>query len=75
MEHSINIGRIKPPQLLRISLRSRLDELLNANSDKRVVFIVGQAAQGKSTRLFLRCRVLLAYVPAEKTWDFCAVFV
>lgn len=49
MRHSINISRIKPPQLPRIALRSRLYERLKAHSDKRVIFITGQAAQGKST--------------------------
>jgi ATP/maltotriose-dependent transcriptional regulator MalT len=44
-----NHTKISPPRLLNILPRPRLLDLLNKNKDKRLFFILGQAAQGKST--------------------------
>jgi len=49
MKPTVNILKITPPRLPKILYRSRLIKRLNNNKDKRLIFILGQAAQGKST--------------------------
>jgi ATP/maltotriose-dependent transcriptional regulator MalT len=46
-----NLAKITPPQLLtkRILARPRLTEILKQHQDSRLLLILGQAAQGKST--------------------------
>ncbi|MCF8038004.1 MAG: hypothetical protein K9K79_01680 [Desulfohalobiaceae bacterium] len=45
----INPSRITPPSLPHIIERPRLTDRLKQNEDKRIILILGQAAQGKST--------------------------
>ena len=49
MKTSISISKISPPQLPTILYRSRLLTLLKNNQDKKLILILGQAAQGKTT--------------------------
>ena len=49
MKPAVNILKITPPRLPKILYRSRLIKSLDNNKDKRLIFILGQAAQGKST--------------------------
>ncbi|MFC1788412.1 hypothetical protein ACFLZE_00675 [Thermodesulfobacteriota bacterium] len=49
MESSLNISKISPPRLPRILDRPRLIQRLEENQDKKLILILGQAAQGKST--------------------------
>lgn len=49
MKPSISISKITPPYLSKILPRSRLLDLLKKNRDKKLILILGQAAQGKST--------------------------
>ncbi len=49
MKPPVNITKITPPRLPEIVYRSRLIKTLDNNKDKRLIFILGQAAQGKST--------------------------
>jgi ATP/maltotriose-dependent transcriptional regulator MalT/DNA-binding SARP family transcriptional activator len=49
MSQSVNISKITPPYLPQISDRPRLLNLLEKNRDKKLILILGQAAQGKST--------------------------
>ena len=49
MKLSVNISKIIPPHLPQILHRPRLLNLLEKNHEKRLVMILGQAAQGKST--------------------------
>ncbi len=49
MKTPINISKITPPCLPKILQRSRLIDRLEKNKDKRLILILGQAAQGKST--------------------------
>ncbi len=44
-----NISKITPPVLHQVLDRPRLLNLLEQNRDKRLIIILGQAAQGKST--------------------------
>jgi ATP/maltotriose-dependent transcriptional regulator MalT/DNA-binding SARP family transcriptional activator len=44
-----NISKITPPILYRVLDRPRLLNLLEQNRDKKLIIILGQAAQGKST--------------------------
>ncbi|MBI4763095.1 MAG: hypothetical protein HY787_00615 [Deltaproteobacteria bacterium] len=44
-----NHTKVSPPRVPGVLHRTRLLDLLNKNSDKRLIFILGQAAQGKST--------------------------
>ena len=44
-----NIPKITPPCLPKILQRPRLTKRLDENKDKRLILILGQAAQGKST--------------------------
>jgi LuxR family maltose regulon positive regulatory protein len=45
----INISKISPPSLPSILNRPRLLDLLEKNKDKKIILILGQAAQGKTT--------------------------
>src|SRR4030042_4313641 len=49
MKTSINLSKISPPYLPPILYRSRLLDLLKKNEDKKLILILGQAAQGKTT--------------------------
>ncbi|MBN1227846.1 MAG: hypothetical protein JXA79_12700, partial [Deltaproteobacteria bacterium] len=49
MIQAANTSKITPPRLHKILDRPRLMERLEQNTDKRVILILGQAAQGKST--------------------------
>ena len=46
---SLSVSKITPPRLPRIVYRSRLLKLIEQNKDKKLLLILGQAAQGKST--------------------------
>ncbi len=45
----VNIAKIIPPRFPQILRRPRLLERLEQHRDKKLIFILGQAAQGKST--------------------------
>jgi ATP/maltotriose-dependent transcriptional regulator MalT/DNA-binding SARP family transcriptional activator len=49
MKTPLHISKISPPRLPRILDRSRLIQRLEENQDKKLILILGQAAQGKST--------------------------
>jgi LuxR family maltose regulon positive regulatory protein len=51
MKFPLSLSKVTPPQLLtkRILARPRLTEILNQHQDSRLLLILGQAAQGKST--------------------------
>jgi ATP/maltotriose-dependent transcriptional regulator MalT/two-component SAPR family response regulator len=49
MKPSISFSKITPPYLSRILSRPRLFELLEKNRDKKLILLLGQTAQGKST--------------------------
>ena len=49
MNTPLNIAKVTPPRLLRILNRPRLIQRLEENQDKKLILILGQAAQGKST--------------------------
>jgi LuxR family maltose regulon positive regulatory protein len=49
MQPSIHISKIIPPQIPQILPRPRLIKCLEAQQDKKLILILGQAAQGKST--------------------------
>src|SRR4030065_2074605 len=49
MELSVSISKIIPPCLPKILHRPRLLDLLEKNRDKKLILILGQAAQGKKT--------------------------
>ncbi len=49
MEPLIHISKIIPPQIPLILNRSRLINSLKRHQDKKLILILGQAAQGKST--------------------------
>ena len=49
MKLSVSISKIAPPYLPKILHRSRLHDLLEKNKDKKLILILGQAAQGKTT--------------------------
>jgi LuxR family maltose regulon positive regulatory protein len=46
---TLPLSKITPPVQHRVFIRPRLQELLTKNEDKKLVLILGQAAQGKST--------------------------
>lgn len=46
---SLSVSKITPPRLPKILYRSRLLKLIEQNRDKKLLLILGQAAQGKST--------------------------
>ena len=49
MNAPLDIAKITPPRLPQVLERSRLIERLEQNQDKKLILILGQAAQGKST--------------------------
>ncbi len=49
MELSISISKVTPPHLPQILHRPRLISLIDENKDKKLILILGQAAQGKTT--------------------------
>ena len=49
MKLSVNISKVTPPSLPPILYRPRLLDLLEKNKDKKLILILGQAAQGKTT--------------------------
>ena len=49
MKLSVSISKIAPPYLPNILHRPRLLDLLEKNRDKKLILILGQAAQGKTT--------------------------
>ncbi len=49
MQPSIHISKIIPPQISQILPRPRLLKRLEQEQDKKLILILGQAAQGKST--------------------------
>jgi LuxR family maltose regulon positive regulatory protein len=49
MRFSISTSKITPPHLPNVLYRPRLLDLLKKNQDKKLILILGQAAQGKST--------------------------
>ena len=49
MKTPVSISKISPPHLPPILYRSRLHDLLKKNEDKKLILILGQAAQGKTT--------------------------
>ena len=51
VKFSVNISKIVPPRLPQILPRPRLLNLLEKNRDKKLILILGQAAQGKTTLL------------------------
>lgn len=63
MKFPLSLSKVTPPQLLtkRILARPRLTEILNQHRDNRLLLILGQAAQGKST--LAACHVSAADLP------------
>jgi ATP/maltotriose-dependent transcriptional regulator MalT len=59
MKTSVSISKISPPYLPPILYRSRLLDLLKKNEDKKLILILGQAAQGKTT-------LVASYVKSSK---------
>ena len=49
MKTPLNIAKITPPLLTQVLVRQRLIQRLEKNRDKKLILILGQAAQGKST--------------------------
>ncbi len=49
MKPAVSISKITPPSVPHILDRPRLIERLIQNRDKKLILILGQAAQGKST--------------------------
>jgi LuxR family transcriptional regulator, maltose regulon positive regulatory protein len=45
----VSSSKLSPPALPRILARSRLQKLFEQNEDKKLVLIIGQAGQGKTT--------------------------
>ncbi len=49
MQPLVHISKIVPPQILQILPRPRLVRLLEQHQDKKLILLLGQAAQGKTT--------------------------
>jgi len=49
MDPSVNISRVTPPYLPQILYRPRLINLIEENKHRKLILILGQAAQGKTT--------------------------
>jgi len=49
MKTTLNLAKITPPRLSHIVERPRLIKRLEQNQDKKLILILGRAAQGKST--------------------------
>ena len=61
MDVSVNISKVTPPNLPRILYRPRLVNLIKENKDKKLILILGQAAQGKTT--LAACYVEASNIP------------
>lgn len=62
MDPSVNISKITPPYLPQILYRPRLVNLLEENKEKKLILILGQAAQGKTT--LAACYVKTSNIPS-----------
>src|SRR5512136_1120121 len=62
MDSSVNISRVTPPYLPQILHRPRLVNLIEENKDKKLILILGQAAQGKTT--LAACYVKTSSIPS-----------
>lgn len=51
MNTQVTLSKILPPDLPPIVRRSHLFDLLDKNRDKKLILVLGQAAQGKTTLL------------------------
>ena len=60
MNPLVNISKITPPTLPKILRRPRLQNLLEKHKDKKLILILGRAAQGKTT-------LVASYVKTSKT--------
>jgi ATP/maltotriose-dependent transcriptional regulator MalT/DNA-binding SARP family transcriptional activator len=60
----VSLSKITPPQLTNTLPRPRLLNLFKKNTDKRLILILGQAAQGKSTL----AASFLEQVPFPSAW-------
>lgn len=60
----VSLSKITPPQLTNTLPRPRLLNLLKKNTDKKLILILGQAAQGKSTL----AASFLEQVPIPSAW-------
>ena len=49
LHQTVNVSKYTPPQLPRIFRRSRLLDLIESQAERRLIVIVGQPAQGKTT--------------------------
>ncbi len=49
MDLPVNISKVTPPHLPQILHRPRLTHLIEENKDKKLILVLGQAAQGKTT--------------------------
>ena len=49
MKSTVTLSKITPPHLRKILERPRLTNRLEKDRNKRLILILGQAAQGKST--------------------------
>lgn len=58
---SLSVSKSTPPRLPKILHRPRLLELIEQNKDKKLLLILGQAAQGKST--LAACYVATSKIP------------
>ncbi|NWG01882.1 MAG: tetratricopeptide repeat protein [Syntrophaceae bacterium] len=61
MKRSVNILKILPPDLPTLLHRPRLHNLLEKNKNKKLILILGQAAQGKTT--LAACYVKTSKIP------------
>ncbi len=68
MQPLIHISKIIPPQTPQILQRGRLTKCLNQHQDKKLILVLGQAAQGKSTLVVSyvnSCRIPSAWINLE----------
>ncbi len=69
MDLSASISKVTPPLLPQILYRPRLVNLIEKNKDKKLILILGQAAQGKTTLaacFVKRSNIPFAWVNLEK---------
>jgi ATP/maltotriose-dependent transcriptional regulator MalT len=69
MKTPLNIAKITPPRLSQVLDRHRLIRRLEQNQDKKLILILGQAAQGKSTlaaSYVQRSKILSAWINLSK---------
>ncbi|NWG04164.1 MAG: tetratricopeptide repeat protein [Syntrophaceae bacterium] len=70
MKRSVNILKISPPDLPTLLHRPRLHNLLEKNKNKKLILILGQAAQGKTTLVasyVKTSKVPTAWINLDKT--------